>query len=142
MQKVQLTGTDLILSPMGLGTAEYGAGVPVEAAEEQMDAYLAAGGNLLSMGGLTVNTDTREAITDGGEAIHFTPTEFTLLVYLIENASRAVSRAELLPAVWGFENNSATRVADDTIKRLRKKLAGTRLLIDTIWGYGFRAKEI
>ena len=43
-----------------------------------------------------------------------------MLTYLMKNASRAVPRSELLPAVWGFENDSSTRVADDTVKRLRK----------------------
>lgn len=50
-------------------------------------------------------------------------------------------RSELLPTVWGFENDSGTRVADDTVKRLRKKLQNTGLAIETIWGYGFKVRE-
>ncbi len=76
-----------------------------------------------------------------GEEIHFTPTEFAMLTYLMKNASRAVPRSELLPAVWGFENDSSTRVADDTVKRLRKKLHNTGLSIETVWGYGFKVRE-
>ena len=77
----------------------------------------------------------------GGGEIQLTPNEFNLLVYLMENQNRAVSRDELLDKIWGFASEIETRVADDTVKRLRKKLAETNLLIDTVWGYGFRLKE-
>ena len=59
----------------------------------------------------------------------------------MRNAARAVSRKELLPAVWGFQDDATTRVADDTVKRLRKKLAGSGVGIETIWGYGFKLRE-
>ena len=77
------------------------------------------------------------------EELQLTPNEFNLLVYLMENQNRAVSRDELLDKIWGFapEIEAETRVADDTVKRLRKKLTGTNLIIDTVWGFGFRLKE-
>lgn len=94
----------------------------------------------VSVGNLLIDIDNLVA-THNGETVHFTPTEFSMLTYLLKNSSRAVPRTELLPAVWGFSNSSGTRVADDTVKRLRKKLAGTGVSIDTIWGYGFKLKE-
>lgn len=98
--------------------------------------------NKVTMGGLTVDMDNLSAVYENGEAIHFTPTEFSLLSYLLKNASRAVPRGELLSAVWDFDGESATRVADDTVKRLRKKLCDTRLRIETIWGFGFKISEV
>ena len=94
-----------------------------------------------TMGGLTIDLGNMTAYDNEHQEIHFTPTEFSMLTYLVKNSSRAVPRNELLPAVWGFENDTGTRVADDTVKRLRKKLVGTRLSIETIWGYGFKAVE-
>ncbi len=94
-----------------------------------------------TMGGLTIDLDNMAAYDNEHQEIHFTPTEFSMLTYLVKNSSRAVPRNELLPAVWGFENDTGTRVADDTVKRLRKKLVGTKLSIETIWGYGFKAVE-
>lgn len=91
-------------------------------------------------GGLTLNTETME-VCCGEAPLHLTPTEFSLLAYLLKNASRAVPRSELLPAVWGFAHDSGTRVADDTVKRLRKKLRETGVFIETVWGYGFRLRE-
>lgn len=54
----------------------------------------------------------------------------------------AVSREELLNEIWGYSASVETRVTDDTIKRLRKKLkdSGSKVRIETIWGYGFRLK--
>lgn len=96
----------------------------------------------LRMGRLTVDLDNVSAATDDGTDIHFTPIEFSMLCYLMNNRHRAVSRDELLPAVWGFENDSGTRVADDTVKRLRRKLVDTDLRIETVWGYGFKLIEL
>lgn len=92
----------------------------------------------LTAGRLTVDLDSMSVCDDTGKMLHFTPTEFALLTYLMKNSGRAVPRDELLPQIWGFENDSSTRVADDTVKRLRKKLIGTGVEIKTIWGFGFR----
>jgi len=77
----------------------------------------------------------------GGNAIDLTPNEYNLLQYLVENQDRAVSRDELLNKVWGYDSEVETRAADDTVRRLRKKIAPSRVVIDTIWGFGFRLKE-
>jgi len=76
-----------------------------------------------------------------GVPLELTPNEFALLAFLIENQDRAVSREELLNKLWGYDTVVETRAADDTVKRLRKKLAGGRTSIDTVWGFGFRLKE-
>lgn len=95
----------------------------------------------LKMGGLTIDVDNIHVTDQNGKHIHLTPTEFAVLAYLVRHSDRAVSRNELLPAVWGCENHSGTRMADDTIKRLRRKLAETDLKIHTVWGYGFKVVE-
>lgn len=77
-----------------------------------------------------------------GEApLELTPNEFLMLSYLLEHQHRAVSRDELLNKIWGYDSIVETRVADDTVKRLRRKLQNSRLQIETVWGYGFRLKE-
>ncbi len=75
-----------------------------------------------------------------GEELRLTNTEFALLAYLMEHQDRAISREELLSAVWGYDNFVETRATDDIIKRLRKKLlsAGSSAGIETVWGFGFR----
>ena len=76
----------------------------------------------------------------GGSPLELTPNEFNFLVYLMSHKDRAVSRDELLNKVWGYSSAVETRAADDTVRRLRKKLLGSKVMIDTVWGYGFRLK--
>ncbi|MDO9534438.1 MAG: response regulator transcription factor [Bacillota bacterium] len=73
--------------------------------------------------------------------LELSPNEYNLLSYLIENKDRAISRDELLNKVWGYNSEVETRAADDTVRRLRKKLSCSRTVIDTVWGFGFRLKE-
>ena len=74
------------------------------------------------------------------ELLNLTKTEFNLLAYLLEHKEKAISRQELLNAIWGYENIVESRATDDTVKRLRKKLdnAGSSVSVDTVWGYGFK----
>jgi DNA-binding response OmpR family regulator len=73
-----------------------------------------------------------------GKDLPLTPNEYALLSYLIVNGDRAIPRVELLDKIWGYETEVETRVADDTVKRLRKKIKNSDAEISTVWGYGFR----
>jgi len=75
-----------------------------------------------------------------------TNTEYRFLVYLLDNKSRAVPRDELFSKIWGYDCEIETRAIDDTVKRLRRKLATVEssVSIDTVRGFGFRisAKDV
>lgn len=94
---------------------------------------------VLTAGNIKINMDTREAEINGNP-FDMTPTELALMVYLIQNKTRAVSREELLKNVWKFDFDADTRATDDVVKRLRKKLAASdaTVKIDSVWGYGFK----
>jgi len=89
---------------------------------------------------ITLHVQNKLALI-GKDAIDLTPNEYNLLQYLVENQDRAVSRDELLNRVWGYDSEVETRAADDTVRRLRKKIAPSKVVIDTVWGFGFRLKE-
>ena len=97
----------------------------------------ASGDTELSFSDITINKKTKTA-TIKGEDLPLTPNEFALLTYLMTNQDRAVPRTELLDKIWGYETEIETRVVDDTVKRLRKKIADSNVKITTVWGYGFR----
>ncbi len=99
-----------------------------------------AGEPVLAYADIKIDTRSKTATLDGAP-LELTPNEYNLLSYLIKNKDRAVSREELLNKVWGYSSAVETRAADDTVRRLRKKLAESRLIIDTVWGFGFRLKE-
>lgn len=97
-----------------------------------------------TFGDLSLNTNLR-TITANNNDFSITPTEFDFLVYLIRNKERAISRSELLKKLWQFDTDIIdTRVTDDLVKRLRKKLKqmNSCVQIDTVWGYGFRLLEV
>lgn len=57
-----------------------------------------------------------------GRPVILTRKEFEMLVYLIKNPRRVISREELLNEVWRYENYLRTRTVDNHILKLRKKL--------------------
>lgn len=105
----------------------------------ELDSVFQSGPQLITLMDVTFNGGTKSA-SCGGQNLLLTTLEFNLLLYLVRNRNRAVSREELLNKVWGFEVKAETRATDDTVKRVRKKLedAGSALKIKTIWGYGFK----
>ena len=75
-----------------------------------------------------------------GADLKLTITELNVLQYLMEKNGNAVSRDELLEKIWGYTSEVETRVTDDNIKRIRKKMnqQGSNVEIVTVWGYGFK----
>ena len=97
------------------------------------------GSEIIEYADITINVDNMQSFCQQVE-LKLTITELNFLLYLIKNQEKAVARDELLAAVWDYECAVETRVTDDTVKRLRKKLtaAGSDVQIATVWGYGFR----
>ncbi len=94
----------------------------------------------ITAGGITVNTALREVSRDG-KPVELTLKEYELLLYLLKNRSRVVSREELLTKVWGIDFVGETRTLDMHIGTLRKKLsddAENAHLIKTVRGIGYR----
>ncbi|MGI6365207.1 MAG: response regulator transcription factor [Bacillota bacterium] len=96
--------------------------------------------DVLTFADLVIDQRTK-TVTAQGKPLDLTPNEFNLLAYLVEHQERAVSREELLNKVWGFDSPVETRAADDTVRRLRKKIQDTDTVVETVWGFGFRLKR-
>lgn len=78
-------------------------------------------------------------VTFGGKSVHLGPTEYRLLLTLIERPGRVFSRERLLDLAWGREIYVEQRTVDVHIRRLRKALedAGGNDLIRTVRGAGY-----
>lgn len=96
----------------------------------------------LCFGDISINP-LQKTVYCKDEEIKLTNTEYLLLSYMIENKEKAVSRDELLNTIWGYDNYVETRVTDDTIKRLRKKIRNqdSNVVIETVWGFGFKLSK-
>ena len=93
---------------------------------------------MISVQSLSINPMTRE-VKNKGELIDLTFKEYELLIYLIENGTRVVSRDELLNQIWGYEYDGESRTLDIHIRTLRQKLGevGTNC-IKTVRSVGYR----
>lgn len=95
--------------------------------------------DIIQFGNIEISINTRSATVDE-QPFDLTPTEFSLMIYLMKNNTKAISREELLKNVWKFDFDVDTRATDDVIKRLRKKLlaVGADVKIESVWGFGFK----
>ena len=73
----------------------------------------------------------------GGQTARLTPTEYRLLVDLLEHVGLVRSRAELLESVWGYDWSGDPRLVDVHVQRLRAKVG--REVIETVRGLGYKA---
>lgn len=77
-------------------------------------------------------------------SLEFTPKEFELLVYLMENKNRVLTRDQLLSAVWNYDFAGDTRIVDVHISHLREKIEENSrkpIFIKTIRGIGYKFEE-
>ena len=89
--------------------------------------------------GFVIDSGRRQVDCPGGGTIRPTAREFDLLWYLGRHAGLALSRGQILEAVWGYDYFGETRTVDVHIRQLRKKLPD--LPIETVWGVGYRLGE-
>lgn len=89
----------------------------------------------IQIGQYLINKKQRSVLFKGKE-LRLTSKEFDLLSYLAENKNSLTLREQILTNVWGNNYFGSSRVVDDTIRRLRKKV--NKLTIETIYGYGYK----
>lgn len=80
----------------------------------------------------------------GENSLEFTPKEFELLLYLLENKNRVLTRDQLLSAVWNYDFAGDTRIVDVHISHLRDKIEENSrkpIFIKTIRGLGYKFEE-
>jgi two-component system OmpR family response regulator len=87
--------------------------------------------------GVALDLDARTA-TVGGRSAALTPTEFAVLVFLVERQGRAVSRAVLAEQALASLEEPDARTVDSHVARLRRKLGAGAAAIATVWGIGYR----
>jgi len=97
---------------------------------------------IYSLGDLKMD-DKSKAVTRGKLSISLTATEYRLLMSLMKNKGRVMTRIDLLELVWDINYNLGTNVVDVYINYLRKKIDGghPNKLIHTIIGMGYVLKE-
>jgi DNA-binding response OmpR family regulator len=97
--------------------------------------------DLLYAGDLVIDR-VRGQVSRGKQVLNLTPTEFRLLVYMARHPGQALTRNQLLEAVWGYDTEvESERTVNVHMRRLREKVEldpGQPMLILTVPGIGYR----
>jgi two-component system OmpR family response regulator len=84
---------------------------------------------------------TRRELMHGENPIELTPREWSIMEYLVLHADTVVSKEKLLQAISGWDDNLGPNAIEVYVSRLRAKLEGSRVMIRTVRGVGYRLEE-
>jgi DNA-binding response OmpR family regulator len=99
--------------------------------------------HVVTLQGLRIDID-RHQVTLDGEPLTLTPKEFDLLLLLVQNKGKVLTRDMLLETVWGYDYGGETRTVDVHIRRLRQKMnedPSSPRYIHTVHGVGYKVEE-
>ena len=94
----------------------------------------------LKHGPFILNTRNRTLDKDG-RRIKLTQVEYAIMKLFMQNPGRALSREDILAAVWGRDYDGELKIVDVNIRRLRIKIeddTANPTYITTVWGFGYK----
>ena len=94
----------------------------------------------LIQGPFVMNT-RNHTLEKNGQRIRLTQVEYAIMKLFMQNPGRALSREDILSAIWGREYEGELKIVDVNIRRLRIKIeddATTPTFITTVWGFGYK----
>ncbi|MBQ2841102.1 MAG: response regulator transcription factor [Oscillospiraceae bacterium] len=112
----------------------------IDALYRRLDGVIAEDSARMVSGPFELNTRNR-TLDKNGERIRLTQVEYTIMRYFLENPDRAISREDMLTAVWGNDYIGELKIVDVNIRRLRIKIEDNPAFptyIQTVWGYGYK----
>ncbi|BAL22796.1 response regulator [Azoarcus sp. KH32C] len=129
---------------LNLGADDY-LPKPFELAEleARIKALLRRSGNLVPMvriGRLEFDTTSRLVAVDG-KPLALTPRELAVLEALLSRVGRPVAREALFEKVFDFDAEARVEAIEIYVSRLRKKLEGSGVVINTLRGLGYVLAE-
>src|SRR3954465_250743 len=127
-----LGGDDYVTKPFSL--EELTARIRAVLRRTQLDQPESA---TLTFADLELDEESHE-VRRGGAAVSLSPTEFKLLRYLMLNAGRVLSKAQILDHVWNYDFRGDDSIVESYISYLRRKIDVTEpRLIHTLRGVGY-----
>lgn len=138
MMGLTLGGDDYIIKPFRPSIFV----MRIKALLRRMDMEHEEDAETLTFGDL-IFSGNNHSVTCKGHDLGLSMTEIALMQYMMKNPSHAFSRDELLSEVWGIHADIETRVTDETIRRIRKKLKkyDSSVSVTAIWGYGYKLEQ-
>jgi two-component system OmpR family response regulator len=99
--------------------------------------------SVIEVGEVRIDEDAHDVFVNG-ESVELSPTEYKLLRYLMENANRVLSKAQILDHVWEYDFNGEMGIVESYISYLRKKLdpLTNEPVLLTKRGHGYMFKSL
>lgn len=94
----------------------------------------------LAFRGIKLEISSRRVTLDG-KPLQLTPKEFDLLLALMQNRDKVLTRTFLLETIWGYSFAGDSRVVDSHIKKLRSKVSPYSSNIKTVISIGYKLEE-
>lgn len=94
----------------------------------------------LAFRGIKLEISSRRVTLDG-KPLQLTPKEFNLLLALMQNRGKVLTRTFLLETIWGYSFAGDSRVVDSHIKKLRSKVSPYSSNIKTVISIGYKLEE-
>ena len=107
-------------------------------------ALMRRGGNtagILTCGSISLDTNSHLCMVSGEEK-KLSPREFDLLLCLMRNRGRVLTREQLLDKVWGMDFEGDDRAVDTRIRSLRAALGEAGSQIKTQYKAGYKMEEV
>ncbi len=95
---------------------------------------------LLTQGPFVMNT-RNHTLEKSGNRIRLTQVEHAIMKLFMQNPGRALSREDIMAAVWGRDYEGELKIVDVNIRRLRIKIEDDTTnpaYITTVWGFGYK----
>ncbi|MBQ6846085.1 MAG: response regulator transcription factor [Oscillospiraceae bacterium] len=112
----------------------------IDALYRRLGGLVAEDNDRIVSGPFELNTRNR-TLDKNDKRIRLTQVEYTIMRYFLENPDKAISREDMLVAVWGDDYNGELKIVDVNIRRLRIKIEDDPAFpsyIQTVWGYGYK----
>ena len=112
----------------------------IDALYRRLGGDSAADAEILSQGPFVMNT-RNHTLEKFGARVRLTQVEYSILKLFMQNPGRALSREEILSAVWGRDYEGELKIVDVNIRRLRIKIeddTANPSYITTVWGFGYK----
>ena len=112
----------------------------IDALYRRIGGDTAASSELITQGPFVMNT-RNHTLEKGGNRIRLTQVEYAILKLFMQNPGRALSREDILSAVWGRDYEGELKIVDVNIRRLRIKIeddTANPTYITTVWGFGYK----
>ena len=99
--------------------------------------------SLITMGGLSIDTESKQVIVDG-ESVKVTAKEFKILELLLKNSGRVFSISEIYERVWNEPSYNAENTVAVHIRRIREKIEinpKDPKYLKVVWGLGYKIEK-